>query len=115
MAFGIGYLVVTFVHTGLFLRASEENAVPAMFRFGPFNTITAGSSSWPGSRAVACSGRSGRRRSSCTGARLAYRSRRFRIRAKHFVERTAVVLIALGESVVRRDRRAGHDLTTGLT
>jgi len=37
----VGYLVVTFVHTGLFLRSSEESTVRAMFRLGPFNTITA--------------------------------------------------------------------------
>src|SRR4029079_16242214 len=36
VAFGVGYLIVTFVHTGLFLRSSEESAVRAMFRLGPY-------------------------------------------------------------------------------
>jgi low temperature requirement protein LtrA len=101
-AFGFGYLVVTLVHTGLFLRASEESAVRAMTRLGPFNTITAGlllgaaathgAARWAmwtaafalhwGSPAVTAVGG-------------------FRIRAAHFVERHGLILlIALGESVV---------------
>ena len=102
MAFGIGYLVVTFVHTGLFLRSSQESAVRAMFRLGPYNAVTAamllaagfvhGSARWAlwvaafvlhwSSPAVTAVGG-------------------FRIRARHFVERHGlIVLIALGESVV---------------
>jgi low temperature requirement protein LtrA len=117
IAFGIGYLIVTFVHTGLFLRSSEESAVRAMFRLGPFNTITAalllvaGFTSgglqwtlwasafvfhWASPALTAVGG--------------------FRIRAKHFVERHGlIVLIALGESVVAVGIGVqGHDLTTGL-
>jgi low temperature requirement protein LtrA len=41
VVFGIGYLVVTLVHTGLFLRSSEGSAVKAMARLGPFNAVTA--------------------------------------------------------------------------
>jgi low temperature requirement protein LtrA len=117
VAFGIGYLVVTFVHTGLFLRSSEESAVRAMFRLGPFNTITAalllvagftsGGVQWAlwsaafvlhwASPAVTAVGG-------------------FRLRAKHFVERHGlIVLIALGESVVAVGIGVqGHDLSTGL-
>jgi len=117
VAFGIGYLVVTFVHTGLFLRSSEESAVRAMFRLGPFNTITAalllvagftsGGVQWAlwsaafvlhwGSPVVTAVGG-------------------FRLRAKHFVERHGlIVLIALGESVVAVGIGVqGHDLSTGL-
>jgi low temperature requirement protein LtrA len=117
VAFGIGYLVVTFVHTGLFLRSSEESAVRAMFRLGPFNTITAalllvaGFTSgglqwalwsaafvlhWASPIVTAVGG--------------------FRLRARHFVERHGlIVLIALGESVVAVGIGVqGHDLSTGL-
>ena len=117
VAFGIGYLLVTFVHTGLFLRSSEESAVRAMFRLGPFNTITAalllvaGFTSgglqwalwsaafvlhWTSPAVTAVGG--------------------FRLRAKHFVERHGlIVLIALGESVVAVGIGVqGHDLSTGL-
>jgi hypothetical protein len=41
VAFGVGYLLVTLVHTGLFLRASQESVVRAVTRLGPFNIITA--------------------------------------------------------------------------
>ena len=117
IAFGIGYLVVTFVHTGLFLRSSEESTVRAMSRLGPFNTITAalllvagftsGAVQWTlwasafvlhwASPAVTAVGG-------------------FRIRAKHFVERHGlIVLIALGESVVAVGIGVqGHELSTGL-
>jgi low temperature requirement protein LtrA len=117
VAFGIGYLVVTFVHTGLFLRSSEENAVRAMFRLGPFNTITAalllvagftsGGLQWAlWSAAFVLHWASPAW--TATGG--------FRVRAKHFVERHGlIVLIALGESVVAVGIGVqGHDLSTGL-
>jgi low temperature requirement protein LtrA len=117
VAFGIGYLVVTFVHTGLFLRSSEESTVRAMFRLGPFNTITAalllvaGFTSgglqwalwsaafvlhWASPVVTAVGG--------------------FRLHARHFVERHGlIVLIALGESVVAVGIGVqGHHLSTGL-
>jgi low temperature requirement protein LtrA len=117
VAFGIGYLVVTFVHTGLFLRSSEESAVRAMFRLGPFNTITA--------TLLLVAGFTSR------GAQWALWSAAFvlhwaspavtavggfRLRANHFVERHGlIVLIALGESVVAVGIGVqGHDLSTGL-
>ena len=114
VAFGIGYLVVTFVHTGLFLRSSEESAVRAMSRLGPFNTITAalllvagftsGAAQWTlwasafvlhwASPAVTAVGG-------------------FRIRAKHFVERHgALMIVAFGESVADVGIGAEHDKVT---
>jgi low temperature requirement protein LtrA len=102
VALGLGYLLVTFVHTGLFLQSSEGSAVRAMFRLGPYNTITAGMLlgagfaagdvrwalwiaafvlHWVSPAITAVGG--------------------FRIRAAHFVERHGlIVLIALGESVI---------------
>jgi low temperature requirement protein LtrA len=41
IAFGVGYLLVTLVHTGMFLLSSQESAVRAMRRLGPANAITA--------------------------------------------------------------------------
>jgi low temperature requirement protein LtrA len=102
VAFGVGYLVVNLVHMGLFLQSSEESAVRAISRLGPFNVVTAalvlvagftdGPARWVlwiaafvlhwTSPAVTAVGG-------------------FRIRAAHFVERHGlIVLIALGESVV---------------
>jgi low temperature requirement protein LtrA len=118
LAIGVGYLVVTFVHTGLFLRASQESAVRAMFRLGPYNVVTAamllaagfvgGPARWAlwtaafvlhwASPAVTAVGG-------------------FRIRAGHFVERHGlIVLIALGESVVAVGLgvQGHHELTAGL-
>jgi low temperature requirement protein LtrA len=117
VAFGLGYLLVTLVHTGLFLRSSEGSTVRAMFRLGPYNLITAalllaagftsGGAQWAlwiaafvlhwASPAVTPVGG-------------------FRVRAKHFVERHGlIVLIALGESVVAVGIGVqGHELTSGL-
>jgi low temperature requirement protein LtrA len=123
VAFGLGYLVVTLVHTGMFLRSTEESTLQAMVRLGPFNAITAvlllvagftdGAVRW----ALWSS-----------GFVLHWitpfftRVSGFRIRAAHFVERHGlIVLIALGESVVAigigvvgRDLRAGLVLTSVL-
>ena len=41
VVFGIGYLVVTLVHTGLFMQSSRQRIVSAVRRLGPFNLITA--------------------------------------------------------------------------
>jgi low temperature requirement protein LtrA len=102
VAFGIGYLLVTLVHTGMFLLSSQESAVPAMRRLGPANAVTAAllllagftdgalqwmlwtvafGLHWVSPFFTAVSG--------------------FPIRAAHFVERHGlIVLIALGESIV---------------
>ena len=117
VAFGIGYLVVTFVHTGLFLRSSEESTVRAMSRLGPFNTITAG-------LLLVAGFTSGAAQWTLWAAAFVLHWASpaltpvagFRIRAKHFVERHGlIVLIALGESVVAVGIGVhGHALSTGL-
>ena len=117
VAFGIGYLVVTLVHTGLFLRSSQEGTVRAMFRLGPFNLVTAallliagftsGGAQWA-LWAVAFVLHWASPVLTPVGD--------FPIRAKHFVERHGlIVLIALGESVVAVGIGVhGHELSTGL-
>ena len=123
VVFGLGYLVVTVVHTGMFLQTSEESALRALGRLGPFNAISAlllllagftdGAVRWTLWSAsfvlhwitpyfIPVSG--------------------FSIRAAHFVERHGlIILIALGESVVAlgmglagRDLRPGFILTSVL-
>jgi low temperature requirement protein LtrA len=102
IVFGIGYMTVTLVHTGVFLRTSQQTVLKAIIGLGPFNIVTAAlllaagftSSGWRWGLFAASfaihwitpylSGISG-----------------FRIRTKHFVERHGlIVLIAIGESVV---------------
>ena len=113
VAFGVGYLLVTLVHTGMFLLSSQESAVRAMRRLGPANAITAAllllagfthgllqwtlwtaafGLHWVSPFFTAVSG--------------------FPIRAAHFVERHGlIVLIALGESIVAVGiGMAGHGL-----
>jgi low temperature requirement protein LtrA len=100
-AFGVGYMVVTLVHTGLFLRA-QQNVESAIARLGPFNLITA-------ALLLVAGFTSG-------GVRILFfvlggilhwitpyliHQSVFTIRAGHFVERHGLILlIALGESVV---------------
>jgi low temperature requirement protein LtrA len=113
VAFGVGYLLVTLVHTGMFLLSSQESAVRAMRRLGPTNAVTAAllllagftqgllqwilwtaafGLHWISPFFTAVSG--------------------FPIRAGHFVERHGlIVLIALGESIVAVGiGMAGHGL-----
>jgi low temperature requirement protein LtrA len=113
VAFGVGYLLVTLVHTGMFLLSSHESAVRAMRRLGPANAITAAllllagftqgllqwtlwtaafGLHWVSPFFTAVPG--------------------FPIRAAHFVERHGlIVLIALGESIVAVGiGMAGHGL-----
>jgi low temperature requirement protein LtrA len=102
VAFGTGYVLVTLVHSGVFLLSSQESAMRAMRRLGPANAITAAllllagftqgplqwalwtvtfGLHWISPFFTAVSG--------------------FPIRAAHFVERHGlIVLIALGESIV---------------
>jgi low temperature requirement protein LtrA len=56
VVFGLGYLVVTVVHTGMFLRTSEESALRALGRLGP------------GSRTARCGGPCGLQVLCCTGS-----------------------------------------------
>ncbi len=102
LAFGLGYLVVTLVHTGVFLRTSQQSVLKAMTGLGPFNLLTAGLLLWAGIS-------TGPLRWGLFGAGFVLhwltpiltRTGGFRIRTAHFVERHGlIVLIAIGESVV---------------
>ncbi len=102
LAFGIGYLVVTLVHTGVFLRVSEQSALRAVLRLGPFNLVTAG-------LLLAGGIATGPIRVVLFTAGFVLHwitpyithTEGFRIRGRHFVERHGlIVLIAIGESVV---------------
>jgi low temperature requirement protein LtrA len=102
LAFGLGYLLVTLVHTGVFLRTSQQSVLKAMTGLGPFNLVTAG-------LLVAAGLASGPARWSLFGAGFVLhwitpvftRTGGFRIRSGHFVERHGLILlIAIGESVV---------------
>jgi low temperature requirement protein LtrA len=95
-------VTVTLVHTGIFLRTSQQSVVNAVRGLGPFNLLTAG-------MLLAAGFTSG-------GARWALFTAAFvvhwvtpylsgiggfRIRSAHFVERHGLILlIAIGESVV---------------
>ena len=102
IAFGVGYVTVTLVHTGIFLRTSHQSVIEAVKRLGPFNLVTAAM--------LLVAGFTG------GGARWALFALAFalhwvtpyltgiggfRIRSAHFVERHGLILlIAIGESVV---------------
>jgi low temperature requirement protein LtrA len=113
VAFGVGYLLVTLVHTGMFLLSSHESAVRAMRRLGPANATTAALLLWAGFTQGPLQ---------CTlwmaavglhwGSPFFTAVSGFPIRAAHFVERHGlVVLIALGESIVAVGiGMAGHGL-----
>jgi low temperature requirement protein LtrA len=100
--FGIGYLIVTLVHTGLFSQSSRQSIVSAVRRLGPFNLLTAAlllvAGFTPGWVRVLLF---------ALGfvlhwiTPLLIPQSSFSIRAAHFVERHGLILlIALGESVV---------------
>jgi low temperature requirement protein LtrA len=101
VAFGVGYMVVTLVHTGLFLRA-QQNVQSAIARLGPFNLITAAlllvAGFTPGGVRIVLF---------VVGGIIHWitpyliHQSVFTVRAGHFVERHGLILlIALGESVV---------------
>jgi low temperature requirement protein LtrA len=102
VAFGIGYLVVTLVHTGIFLRSSRQSIVAAVSRLGPFNLITA-------ALLLVAGFTNGGIRVLLFALGFVLHwitpylipQSSFRIRAGHFVERHGLILlIALVESVV---------------
>jgi low temperature requirement protein LtrA len=113
VAFGVGYLLVTLVHTGMFLLSSQESAVRAMRRLGPANAITAALLLWAGFT-------QGLLQWTLWTAAFGLHwvspfftaVPGFPIRAAHFVERHGlIVLIALGESIVAVGiGMAGHGL-----
>jgi low temperature requirement protein LtrA len=102
VAFGLGYLLVTLVHTGIFLLSTQETVIRAIRRLGPVNAVTAimlvaagfadGAIQWIlWSAAFLLQ----------WGSPAFTAVEGFRIRAAHFVERHGlIVLIALGESIV---------------
>src|SRR5919197_357023 len=102
VALGLGYLLVTLVHTWMFLLSSQESAVQAMRRLGPANAVGA-------LLLLAAGFAHGGPRWALWAAAFALHwgspvftaVAGFPIRAAHFVERHGlIVLIALGESVV---------------
>jgi low temperature requirement protein LtrA len=100
--FGVGYLLVTMVHTGMFLTSSQESAVRAMRRLGPVNALTA-------LLLLAAGFTDGVLRWTLWAASFGLHwispfftaVPGFPVRAAHFVERHGlIVLIGLGESIV---------------
>src|SRR5438552_5469182 len=102
VAFGIGYVVVTLVHTGLFWRGSRQSIASAIGRLGPYNLITAALllvAGFTGGGLRVLLFALGFILHWITPFLIPQSS--FRIRAGHFVERHGLILlIALGESVV---------------
>lgn len=102
VAFGVGYMTVTLVHTGIFLRTSQQSVINAMKGLGPFNLVTAG-------LLLAAGFTTGGARWALFAAGFVLHwvtpyltgISGFRIRSAHFVERHGLILlIAIGESVV---------------
>jgi low temperature requirement protein LtrA len=102
IAFGVGYMIVTLVHTGVFMRTSQQTAIQALTVLGPSNLVTA-------ALLLAAGFTTGGLRWTLFVASFVlhwatpYFSNTggFRIRVGHFVERHGLILlIAIGESVV---------------
>ncbi|MVU83071.1 low temperature requirement protein A [Nocardia sp. ET3-3] len=117
LVFGIGYIVVSAVHTLMFAKAGGAGASSAMLRLGPLNTLSAG-------LVLAGGIAHGSARSILWGLAIVvqiitpylHRIEGFTVRPSHFCERHGlVVIIALGESVVAIGANlGGQDLTVGL-
>jgi low temperature requirement protein LtrA len=102
VAFGVGYMIVTLVHTGVFLRTSQQSVIQAMTGLGPFNLVT-------GVLLLGAGFTNGGLRWALFGTSFVLhwatpyltKTGSFRIRVGHFVERHGLILlIAIGESVV---------------
>lgn len=102
LTFGIGYLVVTSVHAGLFTRSGVPATVQAVFRIARFNLaaallVLAGGFMGGISQYILWGLAFGLQAATPFLSRI----QGFQIRPAHFVERHGlVVIIALGESVV---------------
>ena len=103
VAFGLAYLAVNLIHTGMFLLSTEETVLRSIARLGPFNATTA--------LLVLVAGfTDGWLQWTLWTAAFALHwvvtpiltaVEGFGIRAAHFVERHGlIILIALGESIV---------------
>jgi low temperature requirement protein LtrA len=116
VAFGIAYVVVILIHSGLFTRSAGGSAA-AILKVAPLNLAA-------GVAIIAAGIAGGTARWVLWGLALAVillpslrpPDPRFEIAPRHFVERHGlVVIVALGESVVAVGIGAsGHDLTPGL-
>jgi low temperature requirement protein LtrA len=102
VAFGVGYMIVTLVHTGVFMRSSQQSVIQAVRGLGPFNLVT-------GVLLIGAGFTNGWLRWALFGASFVIHWATpyltpiggFRIRVGHFVERHGLILlIAIGESVV---------------
>ena len=102
IAFGVGYMVVTLIHTGVFMRTSQQSIIKALTGLGPSNVVTA-------ILLLAAGFTNGGLRWALFVASFVLhwatpyftRTGMFRIRVGHFVERHGLILlIAIGESVV---------------
>jgi low temperature requirement protein LtrA len=117
VAFGVGYLVATLVHAGLFMESDSESTVRAVVRLGPANLVTAaivlaggfahGDARWIlwASAAVLH-----------WITPYVFNPSPIGLRPAHFVERhDLILLIALGESAVAvAVGLRGLDLTAGI-
>ena len=117
IAFGLAYLVVILIHSGLFSRSQVGASGTAILRVAPMNVVAA--------LAILAGGIAGGiARGILWGVAVAViilpslrpPDPRFEIAPSHFVERHGlVVIVALGESVVAVGiGAAGHALTVGL-
>lgn len=117
LAFGLGYIVVTTVHTAMFATQGGSRASAAMLRLGPLNTLSA--------VLVLIGGLTdGWVRGLLWTAAVVLQIvtpyianvEGFTLRPSHFCERHGlVVIIAVGESVVAIGANvSGQDLTVGL-
>ncbi|MFC8385596.1 low temperature requirement protein A [Nocardia sp. NPDC057272] len=117
VAFGIGYLLVTAIHTAMFASAGGASAVLAIRRIGPLNAVSAtlvvaGGFThpplqyllWAGAFAVQIL------------SPYLVDTAGFRVRVSHFCERHGlVVIVALGESIVALGvGLAGEPITVAL-
>jgi low temperature requirement protein LtrA len=102
VAFGVGYMIVTLVHTGVFMRTSQQSVIHAVRGLGPFNLVTA-------ILLLGAGFSNGWLRWGLFAASFVLHWLTpyltpiggFRIRVGHFVERHGLILlIAIGESVV---------------
>ena len=102
LAFGLGYLVVVYLHAGMYSKSTSVSEVPAILRIVPYNLAAAG--------LVLVGGIAGGRAQDVIWLIAALvlwvtawfaNTEGFVISAEHFVERHGlVVIIALGESIV---------------